>query len=316
MRCDENMIFICVIQNYMVFIHDSHQPNIHPFNLTSILPPIGSRWATASPRCDLKRLGDSPEATSDRPTLPGNLVGSCGESSLWHACRRWFPWEMTTTLVLVTQKKNGNRLCQSSSNMRKPAIQPQKKCIHWFICIHHHSSIIEATLNHSTVVASIHLTSSIPEMPAAHQETWCKSQPVKYHPKVETLRRCPFFCHFCFGLFGGVCFFQGHDDSRGTQQKWPPPWTRIIAILLEWHRKYNSNCSAPLWFNTMILNTESRQSLVQLQFKDSFDLFKVLLLKRRGLRCLSGQKNPSNRKSQKRGFAMKKTAIHPKDLRF
>ena len=32
MRCDENMIFICVIQNYMVFIHDSHQPNIHPFN--------------------------------------------------------------------------------------------------------------------------------------------------------------------------------------------------------------------------------------------------------------------------------------------
>lgn len=93
MRCDENMIFICVIQNYMVFIHDSHQPNIHPFNLTSILPPIGSRWATASPRCDLKRLGGSPEATSDRPTLPWNLVGSCGESSLWHACRRWFPWK-------------------------------------------------------------------------------------------------------------------------------------------------------------------------------------------------------------------------------
>lgn len=199
--------------------------------------------------------------------------------------------------------------------MRKPAIQPQKKCIHWFICIHHHSSVIEATLNHSTVVASIHLTSSIPEMPAAHQETWCKSQPVKYHPKVETLRRCPFFCHFCFGLFGGVCFFQGHDDSRGTQQKWPPPWTRIIAILLEWHRKYNSNCSAPFdftqWFWTPDFHNNSSN------FKDSFDSFQVLLLKRRGLWCLSGQKKSIKSKESKTCFfAMKKTAIHPKDLRF
>lgn len=116
------------------------------------------------------------------------------------------PREMTTTLVLVTPQKNGNRLCQSSSNMRKPAIQPQKKCIHWFICIHHHSSVIEATLNHSTVVASIHLTSSIPEMPAAHQETWCKSQPVKYHTKVETLRRFPIFSHFSLGCLGEFAF--------------------------------------------------------------------------------------------------------------
>lgn len=282
------MIFICVIQNYMVFIHDSHQPNIHPFNhLPSILPPIGSRWATASPRCDLQRLGDSPEATSDRPTLPGNLVGSCGESSLWHACRRWFPGKWQWSDVSYPQKKTEIASANPHRTWESRPYNLKKKCIHWFfICIHHHSSIIEATLNHSTVVASIHLTSSIPEMPAAHQETWCKSQPVKYHTKV--------------GLFGGVCFFQGHDDSRGTQQKWPPPWTRIIAILLEWHRKYNSNCSAPFdftqWFWTPDFHNNSSN------FKDSFDSFQVLLLKRRGLWCLSGQKNPSNRKSQKRVF--------------
>ena len=145
MRCDRKTWY-----SYVLFKITWYSYMIH-INLTSILstyhpsiPPICSRWATASPRCDLQRLGDSPEATSDRPTLPGNLVGSCGESSLWHACRRWFPGKWQWTDVSYP-KKNGNHLCQSSSNMRKPAIQPQKNAFidsfFAFIIIYHWSNI-------------------------------------------------------------------------------------------------------------------------------------------------------------------------------
>ena len=193
MRCDENMIFICVIQNYMVFIHDSHQPNIHPFNLTSIHSthrlPVSDCISEVRPPT-ARRLTRSNERPTDVALEPRRELRWIQPLARLQAL---IPRGNDNEVTLVTPKKNANRLCQSSSNMRKPAIQPQKKCIHWFICIHHHSSIIEATLNHSTVVASIHLTSSIPEMPAAHQETWCKSQPVKYHPKVETFEDFPFF---------------------------------------------------------------------------------------------------------------------------
>lgn len=225
--------------------HPSFQPNIH--SSTHRLP-VSDCISEVRPQTArrLTRSNKRPTDVAREPRLELRWIQPLAR------LQALIPGEMTTTLVLVTpQKKTEIASANPHRTWESRPYNLKKKCIHWFICIHHHSSVIEATLNHSTVVASIHLTSSIPEMPAAHQETWCKSQPVKYHPKV--------------GLFGGVCFFQGHDDSRGTQQKWPPPWTRIIAILLEWHRKYNSNCSAPLWLYTMILNTGFRQSFVQLQ---------------------------------------------------
>ena len=259
--------------------------NIHPFHPPAPGERLHLRGATSN------GSGGSPEATSDRPTLPWNLVGSCGESQPLARLQALIPGEMTMKWRWLPPKKRKSPLPVLIEH-EKAGHTTSKKMHSLIHCIHHHSSIIEATLNHSTVVASIHLTSSIPEMPAAHQETWCKSQPVKYHPKVETFEDFPFFPILSLCWFGGVCFFQGHDDSRGTQQKWPPPWARIIAILLEWnfsrisweitcknclewHRKYNSNCSALLdftqWFWTPDFDNHSSN------FKDSFDSFKVLL---------------------------------------